>query len=139
MKCTIKMYSFVIDCKDPNALARFYCELMNWNICYENDEYSCVGAPEMAQGGYPGITFQLNEDYIPPVWPTNVQEQQVMAHLDFAVDNLEEAVKYAIECGATKASQQFSENWTVMLDPEGHPFCLCQLGALFDTPTFGLK
>jgi len=45
------------------------------------------------------------------------------AHLDFAVNDLEEAVQHAINCGATMAAEQFSEEWRVMFDPAGHPFC----------------
>ncbi|WP_334297139.1 VOC family protein [Anaerocolumna sedimenticola] len=32
-------------------------------------------------------------------------------------------VEYAITCGAAKAKEQFSDLWTVMIDPAGHPFC----------------
>lgn len=60
-----------------------------------------------------------------------------MAHLDFAVNNLE-AVQYAIKCGATPAKKQFSNDWTVMIDPVGHLFCLCQMKTIFDSSQFGL-
>ena len=43
-----------------------------------------------------------------------------MAHLDFAVNDLEEAVQHAINCRATMAAEQFSEEWRVMFDPAGH-------------------
>lgn len=45
-------------------------------------------------------------------------------HLDFAVDDMEEAVNLAKSLGATRASDQPGERWRVMLDPAGHPFCL---------------
>jgi hypothetical protein len=47
-----------------------------------------------------------------------------MAHMDFKVDDLAEAVAYAISCGAAKADVQYYDTSTVMLDPAGHPFCL---------------
>lgn len=47
-----------------------------------------------------------------------------MAHIDFLVDNLEEAVSRAIECGATISEVQYFETSTTLFDPEGHPFCL---------------
>lgn len=48
------------------------------------------------------------------------EAQQQMAHLDFAVNNLEEAVQYAIECGATMAENNFrGESYD---RPAGHPF-----------------
>lgn len=76
----------------------------------------------MSQGAYPGILFQRNPEYCPPVWPEEPGVQQQMAHLDFAVNDLEEAVQHAINCGATMAAERFSEEWRVMFDPAGHPF-----------------
>lgn len=61
-----------------------------------------------------------------------------MTHLDFAVNQLEEAVQYAVSCGATVAEQQFSEHWRVMIDPAGHPFCLCRMASLFQSEHFAL-
>jgi len=47
-----------------------------------------------------------------------------MAHIDFKVKDLDEAVAHAIKCGATKSKVQYYDTSTVMFDPEGHPFCL---------------
>ena len=65
----IKMYSFTVDCKDLNELAKFYAALLKWEIVFVDEEYACVGAPGTQQGTYPGITFQRNPEYKPPVWP----------------------------------------------------------------------
>ena len=43
-----------------------------------------------------------------------------------------------LRCGAKQASQQFSENWRVMFDPEGHPFCLCRMKQVIESPHFSL-
>jgi len=48
----------------------------------------------------------------------------MMIHLDFGVDDLEAGVVWAIEIGARLADHQPQEHVRVMLDPEGHPFCL---------------
>lgn len=137
-KLEIKMYAFTIDCPDPGALAAFYAELLGWQLVYQDEEYACVGVPGRGQGAYPGLTFQKNADFQPPVWPEEPGSQQQMAHLDFAVNDLEEAVGHAVRCGARVAKVQFSDGWRVMLDPAGHPFCLCQMGELFKSPHFGL-
>lgn len=134
----IKMYSFTVDCKDPHELAKFYGELLKWEVMFLDEEWACVYAPGTNQGTYPSILFQKNHDYIPPVWPEEPEAQQQMAHMDFAVNDLEKAVQYAIHCGAIIAEEQFSNDWTVMLDPAGHPFCLCQMKAIMDSPHFGL-
>lgn len=134
----IKMYAFTLDCKDPYALAKFYAELLTWEIAFHDEDWACVGAPGTKQGTYPGILFQRNLSYKPPVWPENSTDQQQMAHLDFAVNNLENAVQYAVQCGAVVANTQFSEDWRVMLDPAGHPFCLCQIKSIFESTDFAL-
>lgn len=134
----IKMYACTVDCKEPYELAKFYAALLNWEIPFYNEDWACAGAPGKEQGAYPGITFQRNLDYVPPVWPEEPGAQQQMAHLDFAVNDLEEAVKHAVNCGATAAQMQFSDDWRVMLDPAGHPFCLCRMKELMESPKFAL-
>lgn len=134
----IKMYAFTVDCIDHYELAKFYAKLLKWEIAFYDDDWACVGAPGTGQGAYPGITFQRNPEYKPPVWPSEPGAQQQMAHLDLAVNNLEEAVKYAADCGATVAQEQFSDGWKVMFDPEGHPFCLCQMKAVMESEQFAL-
>jgi hypothetical protein len=48
-----------------------------------------------------------------------------MMHLDFQVGDLDSAVAEAVALGATVASDQPQPNVRVLLDPAGHPFCLC--------------
>lgn len=134
----IKMYSFTVDCKDPHELAKFYAALLKWETLAIDEEYAIVYPPGTHQGSYPGITFQRNPAYEPPVWPQKTEGQQQMAHLDFAVNDLEKAVQYAIHCGATIAEDQFSDTWSVMFDPAGHPFCLCQMKSIIESAHFAL-
>lgn len=137
-KPKIKLYALTVDCKEPYALATFYAALLGWEIPFYDEDWACVGAPGAAQGAYPGITFQRNPDYQPPIWPEQTGAQQQMAHMDFAVNDLEKAVAHAITCGATVAAEQFSNDWRVMLDPAGHPFCLCQMKAMMESSQFAL-
>jgi hypothetical protein len=46
-------------------------------------------------------------------------------HLDVVVDDLDTAEAEVIALGATKAEFQPGTTFRVMLDPAGHPFCLC--------------
>lgn len=134
----IKMYSFTIDCVDPKRLAGFYADLLKWEIVFADEDYAAVASPGSKQGSYPGILFQRNPDYIPPVWPEVSTAQQQMAHLDLAVNDMERAVRHATACGATTANEQFSDDWTVMIDPAGHPFCLCDMKPIMESPDFSL-
>jgi hypothetical protein len=48
-----------------------------------------------------------------------------MMHFDFQVGDLDSAVVEALALGATVAKHQPQDNVRVLLDPAGHPFCLC--------------
>ena len=45
-------------------------------------------------------------------------------HLEIKVDDLDGALAFALECGATVAEFQPQDDVRVCLDPAGHPFCL---------------
>ena len=48
----------------------------------------------------------------------------MQVHLAIRADRLKSAVEHAASCGATQAPVQRQPEVRVMLDPEGHPFCL---------------
>jgi catechol 2,3-dioxygenase-like lactoylglutathione lyase family enzyme len=110
-----------IEAPDPSALARFYSELLGWPIGHEEPGTSILGMPH----GDSFVVFQEAADYRAPVWPPAEGEQRPMMHLDFQVGDLDGAVADAVELGATLATHQPQENVRVLLDPAGHPFCLC--------------
>ena len=48
-------------------------------------------------------------------------------HVDLEVADVTRAVDRCLELGATKPDfQPGGKSWTVLTDPGGHPFCLCQ-------------
>ena len=110
-----------IEAPDPSALARFYSRLLEWPIGHEEPGTAIVSAPE----GPIFLVFQQATDYIPPVGPPVEGRQRPMMHLDFQVGDLDAAVDEAVSLGATLADHQPQENVRVLLDPAGHPFCLC--------------
>lgn len=118
----IKFDKVVLDCLDPQKLADFYIKLLGWRKGYDKDGFVIIGS----ESSNVDIGFQRNLDYVPPVWPEKNGMQQQMLHLDFAVDPADQKhwVQQAVSMGATVAAEQYSEHWTVMLDPEGHPFCI---------------
>jgi hypothetical protein len=50
-------------------------------------------------------------------------------HLDLQVEDLHAATARALELGATEADFQPQDDVRVLLDPDGHPFCLFLPGA----------
>jgi catechol 2,3-dioxygenase-like lactoylglutathione lyase family enzyme len=110
----------VLDAPDARELAAFYRRLLGWEV--EQDEPGWVKL--RAPGGGPGLSFQTEKAYARPTWPAGPGDQQMMVHLDIAVDDLEEAGAHAVAAGATLAEYQPQDDVRVHLDPAGHPFCL---------------
>jgi len=110
-----------IEAPDPLALARFYADLLEWPIVHEEAGTAVLAAPE----GPSYVVFQQAADYRAPVWPPVDGAQRPMMHFDFQVGDLESAVAEALALGATLAQSQPQESVRVLLDPAGHPFCLC--------------
>ena len=81
--------------------------------------------PSSAEGVV--FLFCQKEDYVPPVWPEKDGCQQKQMHFDFQVDSVPEAVEKALKLGAVKVPAQYGgEQFVTLLDPAGHPFCLCR-------------
>jgi catechol 2,3-dioxygenase-like lactoylglutathione lyase family enzyme len=115
-----ELVSTVIGAPDPIRLARFYCDLLGWEVTYESPVWVKLRRP----GTGSGLSFQLEEDHTPPVWPADRNDQQMQMHLDIWVDDLGAGVTRAQELGAGTARHQPQDDVRVMLDPAGHPFCL---------------
>ncbi len=122
----IKFASVTLDCPDQEALADFYAALLGWEKRRFDAEWLAVIPP----AGDFYLLFQEVSDYVPPVWPNEPGKQQQMVHLDFAASPSDkEAVrKHAVACGATICSVQYSDDYTIFIDPVGHPFCISFYG-----------
>lgn len=125
---TIRLKTVIFECRDIPQLLSFYTGLLNWPVVYEVDTFVGIHSNEEEMG----IAFQYDESYIPPTGPSQPGKQQMMAHLDFAVNDkneLKEAMEKASMLGAKSASEQYGgEEWVTMLDPAGHPFCFVVWG-----------
>lgn len=112
-------------CTDPPALARFYADLFGWLVTSSEPEYATVLIRDPSGNGtHSNLAFELDRHYRPPVWPSEPDAQQQMVHLDIGVTDLAAAVEDAIALGAQAADVQPQDDVCVMLDPDGHPFCL---------------
>jgi catechol 2,3-dioxygenase-like lactoylglutathione lyase family enzyme len=116
----MRISATVLGGPDPRELGAFYARLLGWTVVKNEPEWVMVKPPD----GGTGLSFQYESDYVRPVWPPAPGEQQMMSHLDIAVDNLEAGVAHAVAAGATVAEFQPQADVRVMLDPAGHPFCL---------------
>ncbi|MGA8114095.1 MAG: VOC family protein [Actinocatenispora sp.] len=107
-----------LDCPDPSALAGFYAAVLGWEITAQADEYAMIG------DGHTSIGFGRVDGYTPPAWPDTDGGKRY--HLDLYVDDLDRAEQSFGDLGATRPTfQPGGERWRVLLDPAGHPFCIC--------------
>lgn len=108
-----------LDCPDPMELALFYQGIVGGEVATEpdDDEWVELEIPDASP-----IAFQRVARYVAPQWPDGEPQQ---AHLDFAVDDLNDGETAVLALGARKTTYQPApDRWRVFLDPVGHPFCL---------------
>ena len=131
MKPVDHFYS-AIDCSDPINLANFYSSItgLKVDVTTENTDSNIVWVELKDNQGIPKLAFQKVANYKAPTWPEGPVPQQL--HLDFAVKNLDDTEVELLKIGAVKTefqpgspkSNDYSTEFRVYLDPEGHPFCI---------------
>jgi hypothetical protein len=112
----------VLGTPDPKGLALFYQRLLGWPIGTDEPEWVTLRPAD----GSTGLSFQLEADHVPPVWPQGKDDQQMQLHLDIEVDDLTAADAIAEEGGARRIGGHEDDDEVVHVyaDPAGHPFCL---------------
>jgi catechol 2,3-dioxygenase-like lactoylglutathione lyase family enzyme len=112
-----RLHHLVLDCPDPDVLARFYSELLGWPITWQRPDWVVVSADDRSSG----LAFQPVADYRAPDWPDPARPQQL--HFDVMVDDPDEAEVRVLALGARRLAAPDPASH-VFADPAGHPFCL---------------
>jgi predicted enzyme related to lactoylglutathione lyase len=109
-----RLYTVVIDADDPSALARFWAEVLDWKLVYEQPDEVVIAKDEDT---YPGIVFV-------PVPETKTTKNRL--HIDLAPEDQQAEVERILALGATRADvgQPDTVTWVVLADPEGNEFCV---------------
>jgi catechol 2,3-dioxygenase-like lactoylglutathione lyase family enzyme len=126
----MRVAAVVLGSADPRGLGAFYQRLLGYEMVANYP--ARPGQPEgdgwvTLQSENPAavrLSFQYEQFYTPPTWPSAEGEQQMMLHLDIAAEDTHAAVDWALAAGATLAEHQPQHDVRVLLDPAGHPFCL---------------
>jgi hypothetical protein len=118
-----KLSEVSIDCADPDALARFWCAVLDYAII--EDESPEEGVVGIAPGGAD------EPDGRPTLVFAQVSEGKVVknrVHLDVRpTDRDQDAeVRRLLDLGARPADvgQTGEESWVTLADPEGNEFCV---------------
>lgn len=119
MACRIT--ELVLDCRDPQALSRWWCEVLDWVELGREDggDVIEIGPREGFGGAVPTLVFSRSSD---------PRRGKLPLHLDVnATDRDQEAeLERLLGLGARPADvgQTGEESWHVLADPEGNEFCL---------------
>jgi catechol 2,3-dioxygenase-like lactoylglutathione lyase family enzyme len=106
--------SVTIDAIDPEALARFWAELLGLAVRPREGRFVALRRPPT---GAPELVFQ-------PV--PEAKQGKVRLHLDVNVPDLVAAARRVRELGGSDVAEvhEAGDAWLVMRDPEGNEFCL---------------
>jgi len=124
----LRWYTTVIDCHDIAAQARWWADVLDWQLIYE-DADEVVIIPKDAPTGTltadqwtgvgPGLVFV-------PVGESKQIKNRL--HIDLAphvTDDRDALIADLIDKGASRVDiGQGDVTWTVLADPEGNEFCL---------------
>jgi hypothetical protein len=118
MACRIG--ELVFGCREPEVLARFWCEVLDFVVLGREDDGSVeIGTPEGFGGPQPTIFFSRRDAPEPG---------KSRLHIDVnATDRDQDAeLERLLGLGARPADigQTGEEQWHVLTDPEGNEFCL---------------
>jgi predicted enzyme related to lactoylglutathione lyase len=109
-----------LDALDPARLARFYQQVLDLQVTFENDDFIALKGSSIL------LTVQRVAELPAVTWPDGAVPKQL--HLDLSVTDLDASERALLAAGAVKAGTQPSpDQWRVFIDPAGHPFCVTTL------------
>lgn len=122
---TSRFTELAIDCADPQALARFWCAVLDYEVLDEDLDDGIVTI------GSPGAPVEGTGQVPPMLTFARVPEGKTVKnrlHLDLNAADRDQAdeVRRLLELGARHADvgQGDDVSWVVLADPEGNEFCV---------------
>ena len=110
----------VLDCRDPDALAPFWCAALGYVVVGAVENYVML-VPDGRDG--PKLLLQR-------VPEAKVAKNRM--HLDIEVADIESVVARLEELGGSRrragVQREHGSHWIVMADPEDNEFCVCDGG-----------
>ncbi len=117
MACRIT--ELVLDCRDPERLAAFWCEVLGWKVLDRDGRAVEIGPETGEPGPQPVLVFDVSDE---------PKQGKLRLHLDVNATDRDQAeeLERLLALGARPADvgQTGAESWYVLADPEGNEFCL---------------
>ncbi|MDO5698046.1 MAG: VOC family protein [Dermatophilus congolensis] len=128
---TLRWYTLVIDCIDIAAQARWWAEVLDWRIVYEDEHEVAVIPRDMSEDPIDDVETWLRTGpalvFVPVPEGKEVKNR---LHIDLAPhigQDREAEIDRLLAMGATKVNVGQNEKdvtWIVLADPEGNEFCV---------------
>jgi hypothetical protein len=116
-----RITELVLDCHDPERLAAFWCEILDYVVLGREDDGSVEIGPEKTGFGGPQPTIVFGRTDEPKLG-------KLRLHIDLnATDRDQDAeLERLLAAGARPVDigQSGTESWHVLADPEDNEFCL---------------
>jgi catechol 2,3-dioxygenase-like lactoylglutathione lyase family enzyme len=115
-----RITELVLDARDPELLARFWCEVLGYVELDRVGESIEIGPPGVGFGGpQPTMVFDRTDD---------PRAGKLRLHIDVNATDRDQNDELArlLAAGARRVDigQTGAESWQVLADPEGNEFCL---------------
>jgi predicted enzyme related to lactoylglutathione lyase len=107
------LHEIVVDCSNPEALARFWQALIGGEVDVESADWAVLDGDD--------VGFYIGFQRVP-----ERKQGKNRLHLDVEVDDLDSAIDQAEQLGAGKVGSLVSDDdgsFQVMTDPGGNEFC----------------
>lgn len=122
---TSRFTELTVDCHDPELLAAFWCEVLDFKVIDRPKGYVEIGSWEPTVEAVRAGQMPPTLVFIPVPEGKAVKNR---LHLDVSpIDrSTDDEVTRLLALGATRADvgQGEGHNWVVMADPEGNEFCV---------------
>jgi hypothetical protein len=126
---SLRWYTVVIDCRDHKAQARWWGEVLGWQIEYESDDEMVLVPPHALTEAAKDVPVEQRGQglvFLPVPEPKTIKNR---LHLDLAPragDDQAAEVSRLEGLGATRVDvgQGDDKSWVVLADPEGNEFCV---------------
>ncbi|WP_026455595.1 VOC family protein [Saccharomonospora iraqiensis] len=118
MACRIS--ELVLNCHDPERLARFWCEVLDFVVLDPDDHGAIEIGPREGFGGpQPTLILRPGTEQAAGTVPLHIDVNPTDRDMDAELERL-------LALGARRADigQTGEEPWHVLADPEGNAFCL---------------
>jgi catechol 2,3-dioxygenase-like lactoylglutathione lyase family enzyme len=114
-----RISELVIDCRDPQRLAEFWCAVLGFTVLDVEDGAIEIGPPDGFGGPQPTLILSPSTDPRTGKLPLHIDVNPTDRDQDAELERL-----LALGARPVDVGQTGEESWHCLADPEGNEFCL---------------